>query len=277
MGMAAGPEVAVMDEAGALLPFGREGEVVIRGDNVTAGYESNTAANAQAFTHGWFHTGDLGYLDPDGYLFLTGRLKEIINRGGEKIAPKEIDNCLLEHPAVALAVAFAVPHTSLGQDVAAAVVLRPGMVALPAELKDFAAARLAPFKVPNRILIVDEIPKGPTGKLQRIGLAEQLGLFDKAGQALGPAAPYVAPRNALEERLAQVWATVLNLERVGIEDDFTQLGGDSLLAATLLTQVSAAFGAGPETLVCEGISTVGAMARRIGSWRDNEEAEGVDQ
>lgn len=273
VGMAAGPEVAIMDGDGDLLPSGQEGEVVIRGANVTAGYESNASANAQAFTHGWFRTGDLGYLDQDGYLFLTGRLKEIINRGGEKIAPKEIDNCLLEHPAVALAVAFAVPHTSLGQDVAAAVVLRPGIVASPAELRDFAVTRLAAFKAPSRILIVDEIPKGPTGKLQRIGLAEQLGLFDKAGQALKPATPYAAPRNALEVQLAQIWATVLNLERVGVEDDFVQLGGDSLLAATLLTQVSAAFGVGPEALVCSGISTVDAMARRIGKGSEGQPAE----
>lgn len=260
VGIAAGPEVAVMDEAGALLPLGQEGEVVIRGANVTGGYECNSSANAQAFTNGWFRTGDLGYLDSDRYLFLTGRLKEIINRGGEKIAPKEIDNCLLAHPAVAQAVAFAVPHTSLGQDVAAAVVLHPGAAATPGELRNFAAASLASFKVPSRILLVNEIPKGPTGKLQRIGLAEQLGLFDKAGQALRSAVPYVAPRNAMEEQLAQIWAGALNVERVGIHDDFSQAGGDSLLAATLLTQVSAAFGVGPETLVCHGISTVEAMA-----------------
>ncbi|MDZ7638928.1 MAG: non-ribosomal peptide synthetase [Bryobacterales bacterium] len=263
VGLAAGPEVAVLDEGGSLLGSGEEGEVAIRGMNVTGGYESNAAANAQAFTNGWFRTGDLGYLDPEGYLFLTGRLKEIINRGGEKIAPKEIDNCLMQHPAVAQAVAFAVPHTSLGQDVAAAVVLHVGAVASPAELQRFAAASLASFKVPNRILIVDGIPKGPTGKLQRIGLAEQLGLFDKEGHALTSVAPYVAPRNAAEERLAAIWAGVLNVERVGIHDDFSQSGGDSLLAAALLTQVSAAFEVGPETLVCDGVSTVEAMAEAL--------------
>ncbi|MCL4784682.1 MAG: AMP-binding protein [Bryobacterales bacterium] len=263
VGMAAGPEVAVMDDAGALLPPGREGEVVIRGANVTAGYDGNASANAQAFTNGWFRTGDRGYLDDESYLFLTGRIKEIINRGGEKIAPKEIDNCLLEHPAVAQAVAFAVPHTSLGQDVAAAVVLHPGAAATPCELRDFAAASLASFKVPSRILLVDEIPKGPTGKLQRIGLAEQLGLFDKSGQPLKPAAPYLAPRNATEEQLALIWASVLRLERVGIDDDFAQLGGDSLLAATLLTQVSAAFGVTPETLAHNGLSTVKDMAQLL--------------
>lgn len=263
VGMAAGPEVAVMDDAGVLLPPGQEGEVAIRGANVTAGYESNASANAQAFSGGWFRTGDLGYLDEDRYLFLTGRLKEIINRGGEKIAPKEIDNCLLEHPAVAQAVAFAVPHTSLGQDVAAAVVLHPGAAATPTALREFAAASLATFKVPSRILVVNEIPKGPTGKLQRIGLAEQLGLFDKAGQQLKPAAAYVAPRNPVEEQVARIWATAINLERVGIDDDFAQLGGDSLLAATLLTQASAIFGVGPETLACNGVSTVRAMAQTI--------------
>ncbi len=176
VGIAAGPEVSVMDEAGALLPAGEVGEIVIRGANVSDGYENNPAANAEAFTNGWFRTGDQGAMDDEGYLRITGRLKEIINRGGEKISPREIDEAILDHPAVRQVVAFAVPHPKLGEDIAAAAVLREGMEATPRELQAFAAERLADFKVPRKILLMDDIPKGPTGKLQRIGMAEKLGL-----------------------------------------------------------------------------------------------------
>ncbi|MBP0615209.1 acyl--CoA ligase [Jiella mangrovi] len=176
VGPAAGPEVAILSADGRPLPAGEIGEVSIRGPNVTAGYENNEAANAEAFAHGWFHTGDQGRLDEDGFLFLTGRLKEIINRGGEKISPREVDEVLMDHPAVQQVVCFAMPHEKLGEDVAAAVVLRDGATATEREIRDFAATRLADFKVPRKILFLDEIPKGATGKLQRIGLAEKLGL-----------------------------------------------------------------------------------------------------
>ena len=153
VGIAAGPEIAIMD-----------GEVAVRGPNI--------------HTDGWFRTGDQGYLDEEGYLFLTGRTKEIINRGGEKIAPREIDEVLLLHPSVAQAIAFAVPDPSLGEVVAAAVVLRSGSIVTDRELREFAAQHLADFKVPAKILFVDEIPKGPTGKIQRIGLAAKLGITE---------------------------------------------------------------------------------------------------
>jgi oxalate---CoA ligase len=176
VGLAAGPEVAIMDERGALLGRGQIGEVVIRGPNVTQGYDRDNAANAKAFTNGWFHTGDQGVLDEEGYLRLTGRLKELINRGGEKVSPLEVDEALMHHPAVQQVVAFAMPHERLGEEVAAAVVLRDGQHVTERELREFAAARLAHFKVPRRIVVVSEIPKGATGKLQRIGLAAKLGL-----------------------------------------------------------------------------------------------------
>jgi acyl-CoA synthetase (AMP-forming)/AMP-acid ligase II len=176
VGIAAGPEIAIMDESGTLLPPGALGEVVIRGRNVTAGYENNPAANASAFTNGWFRTGDQGVLDEAGYLRLTGRLKELINRGGEKVSPIEVDTILMDHPAVAQCLTFALPHPMLGEEVAAAVVLAEGAAATEAELRDFAAKRLAQFKVPRKVVFLDEIPKGATGKLQRIGLAEKLGL-----------------------------------------------------------------------------------------------------
>ena len=180
VGPAAGVELAILDETGRRRAPGADGEIAIRGPGVMAGYENNPQANAAAFVDGWFRTGDQGVVDADGYLAITGRLKEIINRGGEKIAPREVDEVLLDHPAVAQAVTFAVPHRSLGEEVGAAVVLRGGEQLSEIELRRFAGRRLADFKVPRRIVFVDEIPKGATGKLQRIGLAARLGLVSGA-------------------------------------------------------------------------------------------------
>ncbi|MCU0983660.1 MAG: acyl--CoA ligase [Acetobacteraceae bacterium] len=176
VGLPAGPEVAIMADDGTILPKGGIGEVVIRGPNVTKGYEANPEANAKAFTDGWFRTGDQGMFDEDGFLLLTGRLKELINRGGEKVSPLEVDGVLSAHPAVAQALTFAIPHAKLGEEVGAAVVLREGMELSERELRDFAAKQLADFKVPRKVVFLPEIPKGATGKLMRIGLAEKLGL-----------------------------------------------------------------------------------------------------
>lgn len=237
VGPAAGPEIAIVDEAGRLLPPNENGEIVIRGDNVTTGYDRNPQANANAFTNGWFRTGDQGYLDDERYLFITGRIKEILNRGGEKIAPREIDEVLLTHPAVAQAVAFAVPHARLGEDVAAAIVLKSDAAVSDRELRKFVAARLADFKVPRRILFLDEIPKGPTGKVQRIGLAEKLGLAAAAQARFGTKPDFVAPRTPVEKTLAEIWTQVLGIERVSTHDDFFELGGDSLLATQVNSRV----------------------------------------
>ncbi|HST10365.1 MAG TPA: AMP-binding protein, partial [Terriglobales bacterium] len=176
VGIAAGPEVAVIDSDGYPVAPGATGEIAIRGENVTSGYENNPKANSEAFVRGWFRTGDQGVMDAEGYLTITGRLKEIINRGGEKISPREVDEVLLDHPAVQQCVTFAVPHDKLGEEVAAAVVLREGAEAGEKDLREFLAIRLADFKVPRKILILSEIPKGATGKVQRIGLAQKLGL-----------------------------------------------------------------------------------------------------
>ena len=176
VGPAAGPEVSVMSDDGNLLPRGHTGEIVIRGENVTPGYENNDDANREAFSNGWFRTGDLGTIDDDGYVTISGRLKEIINRGGEKISPREVDEVLLAHPDVQQAVTFAMPHAMLGEEVAAAVVLTAGRDTSAAEIREFAAERIAGFKVPRKVIVLDEIPTGPTGKLRRIGLADQLGL-----------------------------------------------------------------------------------------------------
>jgi acyl-CoA synthetase (AMP-forming)/AMP-acid ligase II len=174
VGVGVGVDVGIMDEAGIMLAPGEKGEVVVRGGNVVDGYENNPQANAAAFTDGWFRTGDQGYLDGDGYLCLTGRLKELINRGGEKISPLEIDDVLLRHPAVAEALAFAVPHTTLGEDVHAAVVLKAAVS--EKELREHCARSLADFKVPRKIHILDALPRGATGKLQRISMASTLGI-----------------------------------------------------------------------------------------------------
>ena len=176
VGRAAGPEIAIRHEDGSLLPAGEVGEVVIRGANVTAGYESNPKANEEAFVDGWFRTGDQGIIDAEGYLSITGRLKEIINRGGEKVSPREIDEILLDHVSVAQVVVFGAPHKRLGEEVAAMVVLHEDHECTERELQQFVAKRVAGYKVPKKILFVDELPKGATGKLQRIGLAQRIGL-----------------------------------------------------------------------------------------------------
>ena len=176
VGVAAGPQVCILDAGGRPVLPGVTGEIAIRGVNVTQGYENNPKANGEAYVNGWFRTGDQGVMDEEGYVSITGRLKEIINRGGEKISPREVDEVLMDHPCVQQCVAFAVPHHMLGEDVAAAVVLREGRSATEKELREFVARHLADFKVPRKILILDEIPKGATGKLQRIGLAQKLGL-----------------------------------------------------------------------------------------------------
>lgn len=165
-----------MDIDGTILRRGETGEIVIRGANVTAGYENNPKANEEGFTKGWFRTGDQGVIDEDGYISITGRLKEIINRGGEKVSPREVDEILMDHVAVAQVVCFGVPHSKLGEEVAAVVVLREGQQVTERELQAYVSTRAADYKVPKRILFMDEIPKGATGKLQRIGLAAKLGL-----------------------------------------------------------------------------------------------------
>lgn len=183
VGIAAGPEVRIADEKENVLIASRDvGEIVISGQNVTPGYESNPQANADSFfeTEGktWFRTGDQGSFDEENYLRLTGRLKELINRGGEKISPLEVDAVLLSHPDVAQAVCFAVPHDKLGEDIAAAVVLSEGASIAGQDVREFVGSRLAKFKVPTSVVILEEIPKGATGKVQRIGLAAKLGLAE---------------------------------------------------------------------------------------------------
>jgi acyl-CoA synthetase (AMP-forming)/AMP-acid ligase II len=234
VGPAAGPEVAILGEEGQLLPPDEIGEVAIRGPNVTEGYLANPAANAEAFTGGWFRTGDQGSLDGDGYLTLTGRLKELINRAGEKVAPLEVDATFAEHPDVAQAICFGIAHPILGEEVAAAVVLKPGSTATPRQLRAFVASRLAYFKVPRQIRIVDRIPVGATGKLQRRGLAELLDVHAEIPVITGDATP---PRTPVEEIVAAAWAVALQRDVPGVHESFFSLGGDSMLAARVVARL----------------------------------------
>lgn len=176
VGIPAGPEVCIMDEKNKILDKGENGEVCIKGDNVTLGYDNNPEANKNSFTNGWFRTGDQGYFDQDGYLKISGRLKEIINKGGEKISPLEVDNVLMDHPLIEQAVCFGYEDKMLGEDIAAAIIVKEGRNCSETDVKIYAQKKLAKFKIPKKIFFVNEIPKGATGKLQRNVLAKNFGL-----------------------------------------------------------------------------------------------------
>ena len=258
--------VAILDEAGNPADAGVPGEVAARGPTVFDGYENDEAANRSAFVNGWYRTGDLGYFDDDGYLFITGRIKELINRGGQKISPKEIDDALFAHPQVAEAVAFPVAHPTLGEEVAAAVVLEPDGDVSAEALSGFVRERLAGFKAPRRIVFADEIPLGPTGKVQRRSLAAAFGLDgdgSAAGTGNGSAAGAERAASEIEARLAALWADALGLDHVGLDEDFFLLGGDSLQAVELFLRVEKAFGQRLPRSVLFEAGTVSAMARHI--------------
>ena len=177
VGLSAGPEVAILEENGSnFLSTDEIGEIVIKGGNVFRGYENNPEANKKSFMDDWFRTGDQGFIDEEGFITISGRLKEIINRGGEKISPREVDEVLMDHPNVEQVVTFAIPHDKLGEEIAAAIVLNQQGATSEEELKTYAASKLSDFKVPRNIIFLEEIPKGATGKLQRIGLSKKLGL-----------------------------------------------------------------------------------------------------
>ena len=226
VGLPTGTEVAV-----------HEGEIITRGATVITQYaESSGNSNESSDPHfmdGWLKTGDQGYIDADGYIFLTGRLRETINRGGEKISPLEVDEVLKDHPAVSEAVAFAVPHATLGQDIAAAIVLHDGCSATEADIRRFAADRLSEFKVPRQVFIVERIPRTATGKIQRVGLDQRLGLTLSVEDA--------SPKTPEEKALAEIWSLVLGAN-AGIHDNFFQLGGDSLQAARIVSRIREAMG-----------------------------------
>lgn len=231
VGLPVDHEVLILDDGGNPAAPLAAGEVIVRGESVIDAYEGDDQLNREQFFSGWLRTGDLGYLDEDGYLFLTGRQKELVNRGGEKISPAEIDQYLLEHPDVRYAGAFPVPHPTLGEEINAAVVLRDGSAIDERELLTFLAPRLPEFKLPRRIHRVAALPTNAAGKLVRAELPALCGCADIASRAT----PYVAPGSRLSSLLAGMWQSALGVERVGMDDNFFELGGDSLSAATFIT------------------------------------------
>ena len=254
--------IAIMGPDDRLLAHGEHGEVVVDSAGIFSGYENDDAANQKCFVDGWFRTGDEGIIDRDGYLTLTGRIKDIINRGGEKITPSEVDGALKDHPDVADAVTFPVPHATLGQEVAAAVVPVKGADLTDEGLSKFLRGRIAPFKVPRRFVIVDEIPTGPTGKIQRRNLAEAFGLVTDSSRTQ-PVAVDNRPATALEAKLQRLWSEVLGLDHVGLNEDFFMLGGDSLQAVELFLRVEKETGRRLPRSVLFEAGTAARMAQRI--------------
>jgi acyl-CoA synthetase (AMP-forming)/AMP-acid ligase II/acyl carrier protein len=256
VGRSCGTEVAIFDPDWSLQSTGSEGEVAIRGPNVFAGYEADPTANAEAFRDGWFRTGDLGRIDAAGNLFLTGRIKELVNRGGEKVNLREVDDALLRLSHVQEAASFPVPHRTLGEDVAAAVVLRQGMVTTSEALRASLADQLAAFKIPRRILVVEALPRNAVGKIDRRVLAESAA---GTSDAFGPKKP--EDLNETETRLARIWAQELGLAKVGPDDDFITLGGDSLAALRMLLATEAEFDRALPDDVLTHLSTIRELAQ----------------
>jgi acyl-CoA synthetase (AMP-forming)/AMP-acid ligase II/acyl carrier protein len=266
VGLPVGTEIGIVAEDGGFVPHGTKGEIVIRGASVMSGYRDARESDGTPFLRGWFRTGDLGYVDQDGYLFITGRLKEIINRGGEKISPLEIDRVLLSHPGVERAVTFPVPHPTLGEEIAAAVILRPGATADEQELQKFAISRLSVGKVPRYIYLVTGIPSDERGKVRRLDLAEQLGLA-RGGivPAGGPEPEKETPRTPVEQELIVMWQDVLRLDegRVGTEAHFLDLGGDSVSAAQIISRVRRTFNVDLSPLAFFEAPTIAGLAHII--------------
>ncbi|WBL80177.1 amino acid adenylation domain-containing protein [Bradyrhizobium xenonodulans] len=256
VGRAAGPEIAIMDETGRTLASGEHGEIMLRGPNMSRGYYNDEAATRAAFRNGWFRTGDLGYLDADGYLFIVGRIKDVINRGGQKISPLEVEEVLLSHPAVLEAGVFAVPHPKLGENVAAVVVLRPNSEATSDQLRQFARKRLAAYKVPSLIRSVATLPKGASGKVKRNALADLVARAEHGDEAQ-------LPRNALETQLAEIWAGLLELPQVGVDQDVFALGADSLAATQMRSRLRERFNVDFSFEDIFDCATVSALAARI--------------
>jgi acyl-CoA synthetase (AMP-forming)/AMP-acid ligase II len=242
LGQSMGATIAIQDEAGNCLEPGKQGEIVVRGPTVMSGYLDDEEANRRAFRNGWFRMGDVGYLDEDGFLFLTGRLAEMINRGGRKVAPRQVENVLEEHPAVREAAVFGIRHKTLGEEVAAAVVLRSQVVS-ELDLRRFASERLTLYKVPHYILFVESLPRNHAGKIQRKQLSEQyhqLAMEQQPSQALA---------TETATALATIWREEIGCGPIGLEGDFFGLGGDSLSAAVVAARIRVDFGVNVEPRV----------------------------
>jgi acyl-CoA synthetase (AMP-forming)/AMP-acid ligase II/thioesterase domain-containing protein/acyl carrier protein len=220
---------------GRELPPGETGDILVGGSTLTAGYVNAPALNRAVFAEGWFHTGDIGSLDAEGFLTIHGRVKEIINRGGEKVGPVEVESALTRHPEVAEAAAFPVLHPRLGEDVAAAVVLKRGAKATPTQLREFLRTQLAAFKVPRRILVLNQLPKGSNGKVQRGRLSAVAAATSETKLPEMASAPSTSDQNEKLE-LRELWERVINSGPLSIDDDFFEKGGDSLLALEMVLE-----------------------------------------
>jgi acyl-CoA synthetase (AMP-forming)/AMP-acid ligase II/acyl carrier protein len=235
VGKPCGPIVEIHDSDGNIILGNAIGLIAISGKNVFEGYEGDDESNRQVFKNGWFYTGDMGYFDNDGDLFITGRVKEIINRGGEKISPKEVDDAITKHPEVIEAATFSLPHPSLGEQVASAVVLKEGSKLSEVELKLHLNKLLADFKVPTKILFISELPRSSLGKIRRGELVDLVNNYHDLKKI-------VPPSNSLEKILQLIWMEELDLDQISTEDDFSDLGGDSLSSTRILISIQRLFG-----------------------------------
>ena len=269
VGLPADNEFAILDGAGAFLPPDEVGEIVVRGPEVFGGYEDNPDANLQAFFEGWFRTGDLGYVDRDGYLFIVGRVKELINRGGFKVSPSTVDAAVMRHPEVVDAATFAVPHVTLGEDVITAAVVREPARVTVQELRDFAFEHLAAFMIPSQIVLVPELPRTSAGKLKRAELAETLRNRLRA--------EFSPPRDLHEALVAGFFAEVLGLDIVGAFDNFFELGGDSLRGAQVVIRVNSALGSDLDVASLFKRPTVAEFAAELTDITGNGRKSGPSQ
>lgn len=269
LGTTGSSQIAIMGADGTLVGQGVAGEIVCRGPVLMAGYLGDPEATKQCFVDGWFKTGDIGYLDSDGHLYMTGRQKEMINRGGEKVVPEEVDRVLLAYPPIAQAVTFGIPDPVMGEEIAAVVVLRSGTAATAAQVREFASGALSDHKVPRRVLIVPSIPTGPTGKLTRRKMGAYFGHL-LSGPRRDGSLP-VEARDALERGLAGIWKDVLRLDSVGVTDDFFDCGGNSLLAVRMLEEVERFSGRVLHPSVLFSAPTIEALARVL---REDQAAVG---
>jgi acyl-CoA synthetase (AMP-forming)/AMP-acid ligase II len=265
VGLPAGVEIALLDDAGWPAPAGAAGEIALRGQGVISAYENDPDASAHALVGGWFRTGDLGRFDADGYLYITGRSKEIVNRGGEKVSPREVDDALLEHPAVAQAASFAIAHPTLGEELAAAVVLRNGALAEESALRGFLLERLAAYKVPSRIVFVDALPVSGSGKVRRSELREK---FDRL-----LAKDFVDATTDTQRSLEAIFRDVLGCAPIGLHDSFFNLGGDSLSGARVVARVYRRHGVALDVAALFRHPSVAELARAVDAARRVGEAQ----
>jgi acyl-CoA synthetase (AMP-forming)/AMP-acid ligase II/acyl carrier protein len=256
VGRPVGVDVLILGENDEELPAGGTGQIAIRGSNVFSGYENHEGIDKPLFKNGYFLTGDTGYFDHDGDLFLTGRLKDVANKGGEKISLPEIEGVLLSHPVVVEAAAFAVPHPTLGEDIVAAVTLRSPLPG--GELRSFLVDRLSLFKVPSRIQVLDRLPRNPVGKIDKLSLIARVANDGSAGQE-----DMALPSTPIQKMIAEIWAEELQIENFGLDQDFTSLGGDSLSTMRVFLSIEAAMGKSLPDKVLSSFTTIREIASII--------------